>query len=58
MKIIGMLNSHRELLKKFSLNGERMIIEEGLDLITTAKKHILIFNEVRDSIRNHHDNSL
>lgn len=58
IKIIGMLNSHRELLKKFSLNGERMIIEEGLDLITTAKKHILIFNEVRHSIRNHHDNSL
>lgn len=45
VKIIKMLNSNRELLKKFSSNGQRMIIEEGLDLITTAKKHIRIFNE-------------
>ena len=45
VKIIRMLNSNRDLLKKFSSNGQRMIIEEGLDLITTAKKHIRIFNE-------------
>jgi glycosyltransferase involved in cell wall biosynthesis len=45
VKIIRMLNSNRDLLKKFSSNGQRMMIEEGLDLITTAKKHIRIFNE-------------
>jgi glycosyltransferase involved in cell wall biosynthesis len=46
ISIIRMLNSQRKLLEKFSLNGQRMIAEEGLDLINTAKRHMKVYEEV------------
>lgn len=45
--VIRLLNSHRDLLEKFSLNGQRMMTEEGLDLLTTTKKHIKIYQEIK-----------
>ena len=53
ISIIRMLNSQRKLLEKFSLNGERMINEEGLDLINTAKRHIKVYEEVIASSGSH-----
>jgi glycosyltransferase involved in cell wall biosynthesis len=50
IKIIGFLNSHRELLEKFSINGQRMITEEGLDLLSTTKKHIKLYTETSTSV--------
>ena len=49
--IIQLLNSHRELLKKFALNGQRMLSEEGLDLLSTTKKHIKVYKEIETSDR-------
>ena len=51
--VIKFLNSHRELLEKFSLNGQRMMTEEGLDLLNTTKKHIRVYEETRASIKKH-----
>ena len=44
---IRLLNSHRELLEKFSLNGEKMMTEEGLDLFSTTKKHIRAYDSIK-----------
>lgn len=51
INIIRTMNSHRELLSKFSLNGRRMMEEEGLDLVSTTKKHIKVYNEILASAR-------
>ena len=51
INVIRMLNSQRELLRKFSLNGRKMMEEEGLDLVSTTKKHIKVYNEILASDR-------
>lgn len=51
VKVIRFLNSHRELLEKFSLNAQRMMTEEGLDLLSTTKKHIKLYEETRATVK-------
>ncbi|MGC8516266.1 MAG: glycosyltransferase family 4 protein [Thermoplasmata archaeon] len=46
MNTIRMLNSNSIMLKKLSLNGQRMMAEEGLDLLNTAERHMKLYESV------------
>jgi glycosyltransferase involved in cell wall biosynthesis len=51
INIIRLLNSQREILKNFSSNGQKMMAEEGLDLLNTTKRHMRVYEEVIGSIK-------